>query len=65
MEIGHKILLRNVQSVGSELIVSNVTFQLLKNWVERILYHKTATVYCKLPLCTITRGLIQMRNSYI
>ena len=36
MEIGHKILLRNMQSVGSELIVSNVTFQLLTNWVERI-----------------------------
>ena len=36
MEIGHKILLRNVQSVSSEWIVSNVTFQLLKNWVERI-----------------------------
>lgn len=36
MEIGHKILFRNVQSVGSVLIVSNVTFQLLKNWAERI-----------------------------
>ena len=36
MEIGHKILLRNMQSVGSELIVSNVTFQLLTNWVETI-----------------------------
>lgn len=36
MEIGHKILLRTVQSVGSKLIVSNVTFHLLKNWVERI-----------------------------
>ena len=36
MEIGHKILLRNMQSVGSVLIVSNVTFQLLKNWAERI-----------------------------
>ena len=36
VETGHKILLRNVQSVGSVLIVSNVTFQLLKNWAERI-----------------------------
>jgi len=36
MEIGRKILLRNVQSVGSVLIVSNVTFQLLKNWAETI-----------------------------
>lgn len=36
VETGHKILLRNVPSVGSVLIVSNVTFQLLKNWAERI-----------------------------